>query len=119
MTEKSQAMEITNGIRRIYAATNGYRMQDNGYRIRITPECVQEGHDVVEIGASYFYRSQANIPAAINNVTFYADKVEEGVGFETISEIHYDDANWPKTSWATVLARIVRVREIEKLCPHG
>jgi hypothetical protein len=119
MTEKTPAMKIAQKVNRAFRIENDDLMKSNGYRVRVTPECVQEGYDVVEIGASYFYRSQARISAAFETVNYYAQKTGEEIRFEAVTEVRFDDANWPKTSWATVLARIVSVSKPENVHPRG
>lgn len=120
MTAKSLAVQTAQRVNRAYSVLNeGTKLEDNGYRIRASIAAARRGKDVVEIGSSYFYRSQANTSAAFDIVTYYAKKFDEEISFEAITEVRYDDANWPKTSWATVLVRIIPQKEQQELCPKG
>lgn len=101
-------MKVTtfaNRIRRFYQE-DGVKMEDNGYRIRVTKECKAQGDDVVELGSSYFYRHQASVNRTRDEVIFYAEHLGYEVEMEPVAGVRYRDRHWPKTSWATQLFRL-------------
>jgi hypothetical protein len=90
-------------INKLYKQENGYTMADNGYRVRVTKEC---GDNVIELGHTYFYTSQAHVESTAETVRAYAKGLGLQISLDPIGDKKFNTRTWPKDSWATQLYRI-------------
>ena len=76
---------------------------DLGIRFRITAETKKLGDNVIEVGSSYFYQFDEDVQKVADDFVFYAQHLGINVTLNPLHDnIRFNDAPWPKTSWATL-----------------
>ena len=106
MNAKLTTKQIVSKVKRTIAKDNeclvSDLLEDYGYRYRVTKECAQYGDDVIEVASTYYYQSQARVEGRADDFEMYAHNAGIELVLTAVNDhTRYNDAPWPKTSWAT------------------
>ena len=107
MNTRTLVTKVKNAIAKDHEVLVSELPEDYGYRYRITNETKQLGNDVVEVGSTYFYQSQARVESRADDFKLYANSLGINVTMTPVHDnVRFNNASWPKTSWATLFYHV-------------
>jgi hypothetical protein len=102
--------QIVRAIHKSYVLDTGDTMINDGMWFRYNKEAKEHGTYYVEVGNSYYYRSQANVEGVTKMIEVYAQEHNWDIRLEYVSNtVRFEQNDWAKESWKKAIYRITFV----------